>query len=72
MHLQIEQIHHALVKATSWMGPEDFLPGTGPQWSAAQIVEHLDLTDSGTAGVMQRVQDTGTHRRAAQQAMAVR
>ena len=60
MHPQIEQIHHALVTATSWMRQDDLLPGTGSKWSAAQIVEHLDLTYSGTAGVMQSVQDTGT------------
>ena len=59
MHPTTEHIHRILVSVTEGMRPEEWSQHTNGKWSAAEILEHLSLTYSGTARVMQNVLEKG-------------
>jgi hypothetical protein len=59
MHRTTEHIHKILVSVTQGMTPEDWSRHPDGKWSAAEVIEHLSLTYSGTARSMQKVLDAG-------------
>jgi hypothetical protein len=59
MHPTTEHIHKILVAVTQGMTPEDWSRHPAGKWSAAEVIEHLSLTYSGTARSMQKVLDEG-------------
>ncbi len=59
MHPMMEEIREALTSVTEGMTAEDWSRHPEGKWSAAEVVEHLSLTYSGTARAMQKVLDAG-------------
>jgi hypothetical protein len=59
MHPMMQQIHEILTSVTQGMTPEEWIRHPEGKWSAAEVVEHLSLTYSGTARAMQKVLDGG-------------
>lgn len=59
MHPTTEHIRRILVSVTRGMTLEDWSRHPEGKWSAAEVVEHLSLTYSGTARSMQRVLEAG-------------
>jgi hypothetical protein len=59
MHPTTEHIHKILVSVTQGMTPEDWSRHRDGKWSAAEVIEHLSLTYSGTARSMQKVLEAG-------------
>jgi hypothetical protein len=59
MHPTTERIHKILLSVTQGMTPDDWCRHPSGKWSAADVLEHLSLTYSGTARGMQKVLDAG-------------
>jgi hypothetical protein len=59
MHPTTEHIHKILVSVTQGMTPEDWSRHPAGKWSAAEVIEHLSLTYSGTVRSMQKVLNAG-------------
>jgi hypothetical protein len=59
LHPTTEHIHKILVSVTQGMTPEDWQRHPDGKWSAAEVIEHLSLTYSGTVRSMQKVVDAG-------------
>lgn len=59
LHPTTERIYKILVSVTQGMTPEDWSRHPSGKWSAADVLEHLSLTYSGTAKGMQKVLDKG-------------
>jgi len=59
MDFYIQQIREALEHATAGMSAEALERRRGEKWSAAQILEHLSLTYSGTVKGMQKCLHAG-------------
>src|SRR5882724_5963661 len=59
LHPTTEHIHKILVSVTQGMTPQDWGRHSDGKWSAAEVIEHLSLTYSGTARSMQKVLEAG-------------
>ncbi len=59
MHPMMEEIRKVLTSVTQNMSDEQWGRHPEGKWSAAEVVEHLSLTYSGTARTMQKVLDAG-------------
>jgi len=59
MHPTTEHIRRILVSVTQGMTPADWSRHPDGKWSAAEVMEHLALTYSGTVKSMQKVLEAG-------------
>jgi|SRR5450432_1019441 len=59
MHPTTEHIRKILLSVTQGMTPADWSRHPDGKWSAAEVLEHLSLTYSGTARSMQKVLEAG-------------
>ena len=59
MHPTTEHIHKVLISVTQGMTPQEWIRHPEGKWSAAEVLEHLSLTYSGTARSMQKVLEAG-------------
>ncbi len=59
MSPELEQIRHAMERATRDFAPDDWLRAPDGQWNSAQILEHLLLTYTGTTRGLMRVMEAG-------------
>jgi hypothetical protein len=54
MHPTLQQVHDLLTSATAGMTPEDWHRHPEGKWSAAQVMEHLTLTYTGTSYALRK------------------
>lgn len=59
MDFYLEKLKRALERATAGMTAEQLERRPGEKWSAAQILEHLSLTYSGTVRAMEKCMQAG-------------
>ena len=59
MDFYLEELRKALEQATAGMTAEELDRRPGEKWSAAQILEHLSLTYSGTTRAMEKCLQAG-------------
>lgn len=59
MDFYLKKTREALERATEGMTPEQLERRPGEKWSAAQILEHLSLTYTGTIKAMQKCLQAG-------------
>ena len=59
MHPTTEHIRKILLSVTEGMQPQDWTRRPAGKWTAAEVLEHLSLTYSGTARSMQNVLQKG-------------
>ena len=59
MDSYLRQLHQAITSATAGMSTEDLMRPTEGKWSAAQVLEHLYLTYTGTAKAFERCLQAG-------------
>ena len=60
MHPTTEHIRKVLTSVTQGMAGDDWSRRPEGKWSAAEVLEHLSLTYSGTARAMQKALDAGS------------
>jgi DinB family protein len=59
MDFYLKKVREALERATEGMTPEQLERHPGEKWSAAQILEHLSLTYTGTIKAMEKCLQAG-------------
>lgn len=60
MRSYLEELSKALASATSGMSDEELLRAPEGKWCAAEILEHLRLTYTGTAKMLEKNRDKET------------
>ena len=59
MHPTTEHIHRILISVTQGMTPQEWTRHPEGKWSAAEVLEHLSLSYSGTVWSMEKVMEAG-------------